>query len=121
MTFLIVATLSASVAYFVFALVACLHDCLMVRYRRHITPAVELDFAALSAELNEEMEVFGAKLLPMAIAPVIDTRDFKTPLPTKIRELRDYIRANNLQSVVKEFTGKSVSSCTKDELIAAIV
>ena len=116
MTFIICATVSAAVAYFVFALVACLHDCLMVRYRRQFSPAVGLDFEALSNELNEEMKIFETALLPVAIAQSATPSE----LPTKIRELRDYIRSNNLQAVVKERIGKTVSKCSKDELMAAI-
>jgi hypothetical protein len=116
MTFIICASFVSAVAYFVFALVARLHNCLMVRYRHHLTPAVELDFAALSAELNEEMKIFETALFPVAIAQSTTPSE----LPTKIRELRDYIRANKLQSVVKERIGKTVSKCSKDELMAAI-
>ena len=48
MTFIITATVTAAAVYFAIALVACLHDCLMIRYRRQIAPALDLDFAALS-------------------------------------------------------------------------
>lgn len=38
----------------------------------------------------------------------------------KIRELREYIRDHNLQELVREHIGKSVSRCTKPELIQAL-
>ncbi len=43
-----------------------------------------------------------------------------TRLPSTIRALRDYIRERDLQQLVKERTGKTVSQCLKDELIAAL-
>lgn len=94
MTFIISATVSVSIVYFFVALVACLHDYLMVCYRRQ--------FTAIVATVEPD---------PVAIAP---------ELPDSIRGLREFIRANELQAVVKERIGKTVSKCSKDELMAAI-
>lgn len=41
-------------------------------------------------------------------------------LPSTIRALRQYIREYNLQEVIKQRTGKTVSQCVKEELIAAL-
>ncbi len=42
-------------------------------------------------------------------------------LPSTIRALRQYIREYNLQELIKQRTGKTVSQCVKEELIAALV
>jgi hypothetical protein len=42
MTFIITAALSAAAVYFAIALIACLHDCLVTRYRRQFAPALDL-------------------------------------------------------------------------------
>jgi hypothetical protein len=118
MTFIITATVTAAAVYFAIALVACLHDCLVIRYRRQIAPALDLDFAALSEELGGWDELLD--IVPAPTAPAVDTRDFKSPLPTKIRELREFVRAENLQDSIKQLTGKSVSSLKKDELMEAV-
>jgi hypothetical protein len=41
-------------------------------------------------------------------------------LPSSIRGLREYIRERGLQSHVKARAGKSVSKCSKQELLQAI-
>lgn len=46
--------------------------------------------------------------------------DHTFDLPNSIRELRQYIRDNGLQSAIKAQVGKSVSKATKSELIAAL-
>jgi hypothetical protein len=111
MTFIITATVTAAAVYFAIALVACLHDCLMIRYRRQIAPALDLDFAALSEELGGWDELL--QLTPAPTAPALD-------LPSSIRGLREFVRAENLQDSVKQLTGKSVSSLKKDELMEAV-
>jgi hypothetical protein len=112
MTFLIVATVSAAVVYFVVALLACLHDCLMVRYRRQFSaPVIELDYAALSHELGSWDELL--HLTPAPTAPALE-------LPSSIRGLREFVRAENLQDSIKQLTGKSVSNLKKDELWEAV-
>lgn len=120
MTFIICASFVSAVVYFAIALVCCLRDCLMVRYRRQFSAvAVDLDFAALSAELNEEIKIFETALFPTAIAPVATPAPAELPT-TSIRAIRDYIRDHKLQALVKERIGKTVSKCSKDELLLAI-
>ena len=112
MTFLIVATVSAAAVYFVVALVACLHDCLMVRYRRQFSaPVIEPNWDKLSHELGSWDELL--HLTPAPTAPALD-------LPSSIRGLRDFVRENQLQVLVREKVGKSVSKCSKDELLEAV-
>jgi hypothetical protein len=112
MTFIITATVTAAAVYFAIALVACLHDCLMARYRRQFSaPVIELDYAALSEELGGWDELL--QLTPAPTAPALD-------LPSSIRSLREFVRAENLQDSIKQLTGKSVSNLTKAELMEAI-
>ena len=107
MTFLIVATVSAAAVYFVVALVACLHDCLMARYRRQFSALViEPNWDELSSELGDWDEL-------LQLPPALD-------LPSSIRGLREFVRAENLQDSIKQLTGKSVSNLTKAELMEAI-
>lgn len=44
----------------------------------------------------------------------------KPELPTSIRAARDLIRENGWQQDVKSLTGKSVSKCSKNDLLTAI-
>lgn len=111
MTFIITAALFAAAVYFAIALIACLHDCLVTRYRRHIAPVIEPNWEELSTELGELIEASEQALF--APAPAIE-------LPNSIRGLRDFVRAKGLQDAIKGITGKSVSNLNKDELLEAV-
>ena len=111
MTFIITAALSAAAVYFAIALIACLHDCLVTRYRRHIAPVIEPNWEELSTELGELIEATEQALF--APAPAIE-------FPNSIRGLRDFVRAKSLQDAIKGITGKSVSNLNKDELLEAV-
>lgn len=52
--------------------------------------------------------------------PQIQSESDRPTLPKTLRSLRQYIREHNLQALVKEQLGKSVSNCSKNELLAAL-
>ena len=43
-----------------------------------------------------------------------------SPHNMTLRQLRDYVRVHNLQSQVKTAVGRSVSHCSKDDLVNAL-
>ncbi|MGB2924426.1 MAG: hypothetical protein WBB82_03925 [Limnothrix sp.] len=116
MTFIITAALFAAAVYFAIALIACLHDCLVTRYRRHIAPVIEPNWEEISTELGALIEASEQALFttPAPTAPVT------VELPNSIRGLRDFVRAKSLQDAIKGITGKSVSNLNKDELLEAV-
>ena len=112
MTFVIAAVFVSAAVYFAIALIACLHDCLVTRYRRHIAPVIEPNWEELSTELGELIEASEQALFTTP-APALE-------LPNSIRGLRDFVRAESLQDAIKGITGKSVSNLKKDELLEAV-
>lgn len=56
---------------------------------------------------------------PSAVSPQFCPSQSSQP-PQSLRELRDFIRKQNLQARVREKLGKSVSSCTKAELLSVL-
>ena len=99
MTFIIFVTFLISIVYFAIAFIATMRDRLMskfpnVTYRLHL-PATEI-------------------IEDPVIQPVADCST------KNIRELRAYIRENDLQELVRVTVGKNVSKCSKGELLMAI-
>lgn len=134
MTNLIISAFFVSVAYFLFAFVARMYDCLITRYNRHTIadiakPIAPVKIARKLSDLirsewqeqsPKENDLDDAKFEP-AIESVEDIEANPAQnLPTTIRAIREYIRANALQAHVKEVCGKSVAKCSLAELKAAI-
>ena len=109
MTFIISATVCAAFVYFAIAFIATMRDRLMSRFDNNCFQKPEPDIAVTDCEdipqIVAEPEIEDATVICY---------------DKSIRGLRDYIRSNNLQAVVKERIGKTVSKCSKDELMAAI-
>lgn len=112
MTFLIIATLSASVVYFAVAFIATMRDRLMSRFSNYscMSNFSEPDVAV--TDYGDIAETITETDIQVAVATDYVTKS--------IRELREYIRTNELQEVVRTKMGKTVSKCSKGELLAAI-
>ena len=102
MTFIITATVAASIVYFFAAFV---HYCAASICQRHK--------AAIAQTVSEIVEIVST-VTTEETTPVIE-------LPDSIRGLRQFVRENTLQAAIKSITGKSVSNLNKGELHQAVM
>ena len=101
MTFLIAATVAASIVYFFAAFIHHSMASICCRHR-----------AVIAQTVSEAMQI--CTVATEEIIPMIE-------LPNSIRGLRQFVRENDLQARVKEIAGKSVSNLTKGELHDAVM
>lgn len=112
----IAATLIFASFYFGAALLAHAHDCFIHCHRtaqNAIAPEPVASFEPVTVGYQGDM----TEIKPMA--PTVATTA-PAPLPNSIRGLRDYIRANGLQTAIKQHLGKTVSRATKAELLTVL-
>lgn len=110
MTILIVATFTLSILYIAIAFVATMRDRLMLRFDNHGCQIPDRDVAVTD---------YGDIAEPVT-EQVIQDGNVIGYVTKNIRELRQYIRENNLQDRVRVKLGKNVSKCSKGELLTAI-